>query len=154
MIKSNQLINILTQKHFNFITGIPCSILRDFLIYINETNKIKHIPAVNESEACAIASGYYLSTKKIPIVYMQNSGLGNSVDTMTSLFNKEVYNIPVLLLISWRGQPGGGDQPQHLKMGKIMLKLLEIMDIPYSLLPTNRDNNLYNWQNFKGVIRI
>ena len=90
MIKSNELINLFIQEDLKFITGIPCSIFKDFLNYLNENNdKIKHILATSEGEACAIATGYYLSTKKIPIVYMQNSGLGNSVNPLTSLLDKK-----------------------------------------------------------------
>ncbi len=136
-MKSNRLISIFAKEGLNFITGVPCSIFKDLLIYVNNTNRISHIPATSEGEACAIASGYYLSTKKIPIVYMQNSGLGNSVNPLTSLMDKVVYSIPALLLVSWRGEPGEKDEPQHLKMGKITLKLLNTLDIPYAVLSPN-----------------
>lgn len=145
-----KLINLLIKNDLTFVTGVPCSIFKDFLAYINDTGRINHIPAASEGEACAIASGYYLSTKKIPIVYMQNSGLGNSVDPLTSLLSKTVYGIPALLLISWRGEPGKKDEPQHLKMGKITLKLLKLLDIPYTILS---DSEIKAEKEIKGAKR-
>jgi len=139
MINSKKLLNILVKNDFKFITGIPCSILKDFLNCLNDNrDKIKHIIPTSEEEAMGIAAGYYLATSKIPMVYMQNSGFANSVDGLTSLLNKEVYKIPVLLLISWRGEPGKKDEPQHIKIGKITLKLLKLLGIPYTIL-SNKD---------------
>jgi len=138
MLKSSQLVNLLEKEDLNFITGIPCSIFKYFLAYISKDNKIKNISAASEGEACAIAVGYYLSTKKIPMVYMQNSGLGNSVNPLTSLLNREVYSIPALLLVSWRGESGKKDQIEHIKMGQITLKLLKILDIPYIFLSPDK----------------
>jgi len=139
MINGNQLVNLLTGEGLNFITGIPCSILKDFLFCLSEKERgIEHIIVASEEEAISIGTGYYLATAKIPIVYMQNSGLARSVDVLTSLVNKEVYRIPMLLLISWRGEPGKKDEPQHLKMGKITLKLLKTLSIPYAILSDNK----------------
>jgi len=139
MINGDQLINLFTKEGFEFITGIPCSILKDFLFCLSEKEKmIEHIIPTNEEEAISIAVGYYLATAKIPIVYMQNSGLARSVDVLTSLVNKEVYRIPMLLLISWRGEPGKKDEPQHVKIGRITLKLLETLNIPYTILSKDK----------------
>ncbi|OGZ33189.1 MAG: phosphonopyruvate decarboxylase [Candidatus Portnoybacteria bacterium RBG_13_40_8] len=138
MLKNNELISLLIKKDLTFVTGVPCSIFKDFLIYINDTGKLNHVPATSEGEACAIASGYYLATKKIPMVYMQNSGLGNSINPLTSLLDKAIYGIPALLLISWRGEPGKKDEPQHIKMGRITLKLLKTLSIPFSFLPPDQ----------------
>lgn len=135
MIKSKTLVDLLTKQGFDFITGVPCSILKSFLGFLDENQgRIEHIIATNEKEAIGIAAGYYLATSKISIVYMQNSGLANSVDILTSLMNKEVCSIPALLLVSWRGEPGEEDAPSHIKMGEITLKLLEVLDIPYTIL--------------------
>jgi phosphonopyruvate decarboxylase len=82
----------------------------------------------------ALASGYHLATGKIPLVYMQNSGIGNAVNPLLSLTDGEVYRIPLVLVIGWRGEPGVHDEPQHLKQGRVTLKLLEAMDIPYAVL--------------------
>ena len=139
MIKASQLINLLTKEELNFITGIPCSILKDFLSGLSEKKgQIEHIIATSEEEAMSIGVGYYLATAKIPIVYMQNSGLARSVDVLTSLANKEVYNVPILLLISWRGDPSKKDEPQHLKMGKITPKILKTLNIPYTVLSDSK----------------
>jgi len=135
MITCQQLAKIFKFQGFTFFTGVPCSILKDWLNYLGENREFGHVAATNEGEACAIASGFHLATGKIPIVYMQNSGLGNSVDPLTSLTNKEVYNIPVLLLISWRGEPGREDERQHIKMGSITKALLGTLGIPFAVLP-------------------
>jgi len=134
MIKSAQLVKIFKKNGFGFITGVPCSIFKDFLVYLNQVGKIRHIPATSEGEACALGTGYHLSTGKIPLIYMQNSGLGNAVNPLTSLLDKEVYGIPALLLVSWRGEPGKTDEPEHIKMGKITTKMLALLGIPYLIV--------------------
>lgn len=139
MITCQQLSKIFKSQGLEFFSGVPCSILKDWLNFINESKQFKNIVATCEGEACAIATGYYLATKKIPVVYMQNSGLGNSVDPLTSLLDKEVYSIPALLLISWRGEPGEKDEPQHIKMGKITPKLLKTLGIPFAVLSNNAE---------------
>ena len=112
--------------------------MKDFNAYIIDNVKNnKHIIAANEGASIALAAGNYLATKKIALVYMQNSGLGNAVNPLTSLVNQDVYGIPLLLIIGWRGEPGEKDAPQHTKQGKITLKLLETLDIPYDILPNN-----------------
>ena len=137
MVNCQTLAKIFKSQDFTFLTGVPCSIFKDWLNFLNDNNnQFKNIIATCEGEACAIATGYYLATKEIPVIYMQNSGLGNCVDPLTSLMNKEVYSIPVLLLISWRGEPGKKDEPQHIKMGKITKKLLKTLGIPFIVLST------------------
>ena len=89
----------------------------------------------NEGSAVALAAGYHLATNNIGVVYMQNSGQGNAVNPLTSLADPDVYSIPMLLLIGWRGEPGVSDEPQHVKQGKITLSLLETLGIPYEILP-------------------
>ena len=95
---------------------------------------MKNLVACNECEAIALAAGYHLATNKIGVVYMQNSGLGKTVNPLTSICDPEIYAIPILLLIGWRGEPGEIDAAQHKKMGKITLPLLELLQIPYSVL--------------------
>ena len=120
----------------NFYTGVPDSQLSSFCDYIENEYGIgnKHIIAPNEGNAVALASGYHLSTGKIPLVYMQNSGLGNIVNPVTSLTHELVYSIPMIYLIGWRGEPGVKDEPQHAKQGKITLDLLKLLDIDYMVL--------------------
>ncbi|MCP6719465.1 MAG: phosphonopyruvate decarboxylase [Patescibacteria group bacterium] len=138
MLKPQDLLNVLVENDFKFITGVPCSIFKSFLAVLNDQSKAKHIIAVDEGEALSIATGYHLATSKTPVVYLQNSGLGSILDPLTSLLAKEVYNIPALLLISWRGEPDKDDEPQHLKIGRLTKQFLEILDIPYVVLPNNR----------------
>lgn len=139
MISCQNLAQIFKSNNLTFLTGVPCSILKDLLNYIEEDKDFQYVGATSEAEACAIAVGFYLATNRIPIIYMQNSGLGNSIDPLTSLMNKEMYSIPALLLISWRGEPGISDAPQHSKMGRITTKLLDTLEIPYSVFSSEQD---------------
>ena len=90
-------------------------------------------------EMVALATGYNLGTKKIGLVYLQNSGLGNCINPLTSLTNKEVYSIPLVLLIGWRGFEGKNDEPQHLKQGKILKEQLKILGIKFIILEKKKD---------------
>lgn len=135
-------------EKINFFTGIPDSLLKDFNTCISSRcNSENHVIASNEGSAIALASGYYLSTGKIPMVYMQNSGIGNALNPLVSLADKYVYSIPMLLIIGWRGIPGIKDEPQHLKQGDITTDLLELMDIPYVILSddTAQAVECFNW---------
>ena len=119
------------------ITGIPDSTLKDFCNYIEKEGKDifpYHVVAANEGGAIGIAIGEYLATGKPACVYMQNSGVGNAVNPLSSLAHIDVYGIPMLLMIGWRGEPGTKDEPQHKYMGKITLRLLEVLDISYSVI--------------------
>jgi phosphonopyruvate decarboxylase len=117
---------------FDFFTGVPDSLLKDFCqVLDNNSTSSNHVIAANEGNAVAIAVGHYLATGKPPLVYMQNSGIGNAINPLLSLADGEVYGIPMLVMIGWRGEPGIHDEPQHLKQGRIMSKLLESLEIPY-----------------------
>ena len=139
MIKLENFFNFLKKREINFFTGVPDSILKEFSIYI-EHKKIKHIQATNEGSAVALASGYFLSNKKIPAIYLQNSGLGNAINPLISISHKNVYSIPSLLVIGWRGAPGLKDEPQHSTKGKITKNLLKLSGIKYCIL--NNDKSL------------
>ena len=136
MIKSEEFVDLLSRYEIDFFTGVPDSLLKDFCVYLLKSLGIgrKHIIAPNEGNAVALAAGYYLATGKIGMVYMQNSGLGNAVNPITSLTDPKVYAIPVLYMIGWRGMPGMKDEPQHVKQGEITLTLLELLGIRYVLL--------------------
>lgn len=132
--------NKLKEYDIDFFTGVPDSLLKDLCAYITDnTPKTKHIIAANEGNAIAIAAGYHFGTKKIPLVYLQNSGLGNIVNPITSLINQSVYNIPMLIIVGWRGQPGKKDEPQHITMGKQIEKLLMSLELEYKILPDYDD---------------
>ena len=136
MIAPQALFDLLKANKIGFFTGVPDSLLQSFCAYVTDhTDPSEHIIVANEGGAVALAAGHYLSTGNIPLVYMQNSGQGNAVNPLTSLTDPDVYSIPTLLLIGWRGEPGVKDEPQHVKQGKITLKLLETLGISYSILP-------------------
>lgn len=136
MIKVEEFEELLQENNVNFYTGVPDSQLKAFCDYIEDKYGIsdKHIIAPNEGNAVALATGYHLSTGKYGLVYMQNSGLGNAVNPITSLTDPNVYNIPIVYIIGWRGQPGVKDEPQHVKQGAITTDLLELLDIDYKIL--------------------
>lgn len=138
MLNCEEFYSLLIKNNIDFFAGIPDSLLKDFCAYIiNNTSDEKNIIAANEGNAIALAAGYHLATGKIGLVYMQNSGQGNAINPLTSLVDKEVYGIPVLLLIGWRGEPGKQDEPQHIKQGKITISLLNTLGIPNKILPDN-----------------
>jgi len=118
-------------KDYDFFTGVPDSQLKplcDELIEKYGINK-NHIIAANEGNCTALAAGYYLATGKVPIIYMQNSGIGNVINPVASLMNDQVYAIPCIFIVGWRGEPGIHDEPQHVYQGEVTVKLLEDMDI-------------------------
>ncbi|HPZ09728.1 MAG TPA: phosphonopyruvate decarboxylase [Candidatus Eremiobacteraeota bacterium] len=140
MLNNKTFYNLLIENGITFFTGVPDSLLKDFLAYVTEqTDKDNHIITANEGNAIALAAGYHLATGKIGLVYMQNSGMGNAFNPLTSLVDKEVYSIPVLLLIGWRGEPGKKDEPQHIKQGRITEDLLKVLEIPFTILPDDPD---------------
>lgn len=121
----------------DFYTGVPDSQLKALCNYLMEhygIDKRHHIIAANEGNSVAIAAGYHLATGKIPVVYMQNSGEGNIVNPVVSLLNDNIYAIPEIFIIGWRGEPNVHDEPQHFFQGKITLKLLEDIDVEYFVL--------------------
>lgn len=118
-------------KEFEFFAGVPDSQLKPLCNYLMNTYGIsdKHIIAANEGNAVALAAGYHMATGKIPVVYMQNSGIGNIINPVASLLNDKVYAIPCVFIVGWRGEPGIKDEPQHIYQGEVTIKLLEDMDI-------------------------
>ena len=135
MIAPERLYNFLQQEGISFYTGVPDSLMKNFTGYLQDNcSEDRHIITANEGLAVALASGYYFQTGKMPLVYLQNSGLGNVVNPLTSLADREMYQVPMLLLIGWRGRPGVKDEPQHHKMGRITVKLLEALEVPVYLV--------------------
>jgi len=136
-----ELYNILVNNDIVFFTGVPDSSLKDFCAYVEKVTPYeKHIIAANEGNAIAIAAGYYLGAGKLPLVYMQNSGIGNAANPLLSLCDPEIYSIPMLLMIGWRGEPGLNDAVQHIKDGRILFSLLQAMEIPYEILSSEDDH--------------
>ncbi len=135
MVNPADFFNLLKTQSVGFFTGVPDSLLKDFCAYVDDYGgEQDHLIAVNEGAAVAIAAGHHLATGGVPLVYMQNSGLGNAVNPLVSLADAEVDQIPMLLLVGWRGEPDVKDEPQHIKMGKITTRLLEALEIPYVVL--------------------
>lgn len=128
-MKTEYLIEALQA---DFFTGVPDSLLRPFCDCLMDAYGIDarhHIIAANEGNCVALAAGYHLATGKVPVVYLQNSGEGNIINPVASLLNDNVYAIPMIFVIGWRGEPGVHDEPQHVYQGQVTLKLLEDMDI-------------------------
>ena len=126
----------------DYYTGVPDSQLKALCNYLMDRYGIDphhHVIAANEGNCTALAAGYHLATGRVPVVYMQNSGEGNIINPLASLTDQEVYNIPVLLLIGWRGRPGVHDEPQHVKQGKITTGLLNVMGVNYEVLAKDED---------------
>ena len=138
MIQPKAFIDALAQGGVDFFAGVPDSLLKNLCAYItNNVTREKNIIAANEGNAVGLAAGYHLATGKVGCVYMQNSGEGNIVNPLLSLVDEDVYHIPMLLVIGWRGEPGVHDEPQHKKQGKVTLSLLEAMGVPYAVLDEN-----------------
>ena len=139
MVKINSLINILKKNNSDFFTGVPDSVLKEFSYYLQSKKKIKHIIAVNEGAAVSIGIGYYLSSKKVPTIYMQNSGLSNALNPLISIAHKKVYSIPLILVIGWRGSPRVKDEPQHNVKGQITEQILKLLNIKYTIIRSTKD---------------
>ncbi len=135
MISPAFFVEKLRSLDIDFYAGVPDSLLKNICAYISDNIDDRHkIITANEGGAVGLAAGYHLATGRIPVVYMQNSGEGNIINPLASLIDRDVYRIPVLLLIGWRGKPGVHDEPQHVKQGKVTLSLLDTMGVPYLVL--------------------
>lgn len=131
MIKPQKFYECLIKNEIDFFTGVPDSLLKNICAYISDHSTKNHIIAANEGNAIAIAMGYHMASEKIPMVYMQNSGLGNTINPLLSLADEAVYSIPMILMIGWRGKPGISDEPQHIKQGRIHNSLIDALEIPH-----------------------
>lgn len=140
MIRPEFFIEALREKDIDCFAGVPDSLLKNICAYITDHFDAAHnIIAANEGAAVGLAAGHYLATGQPACVYMQNSGEGNIINPLASLTDQEVYNIPVLLLIGWRGRPGVHDEPQHVKQGKVTTGLLNMMGVNYEVLSKEED---------------
>ncbi|MFT7579861.1 MAG: phosphonopyruvate decarboxylase [Myxococcota bacterium] len=138
MLDCRAFYEAMTEQGFDFYAGVPDSLLKDFCAYLTDyTAADRHIITANEGSAIALAAGHFLATGKPGVVYMQNSGLGNTVNPLTSLADPACYGIPMLLVIGWRGEPGKKDEPQHVKMGAVTRELLDAVGVAYTVLPDN-----------------
>lgn len=135
MIDPHLFVERLAFYGMSFFVGVPDSLLKNFCAYIQDNSTShNHIITANEGNAIGMAAGHYMGTGVPAVVYLQNSGLGNTINPLTSLADKEVYKIPMLLIIGWRGEPNVKDEPQHIKQGRITPKQLDLLEIPYQVV--------------------
>jgi phosphonopyruvate decarboxylase len=140
MLSPEKLVRWLAENGVTFATGIPDSVLGGLCWELmKETSGINHVIACNEAAAVATAIGWHIGTNSIPLVYLQNSGLGSAVNPLASLAAGEVFHVPVLLLIGWRGKPGRLDEPQHRLMGSATVPILNCLGIPVDELPPDEE---------------
>ncbi|MBR2812625.1 MAG: phosphonopyruvate decarboxylase [Solobacterium sp.] len=141
MLDQKLVFEALKENGIIFYTGVPDSYLNGFCNYALNNYPGRNIIAANEGNAVGIASGHYFASKEIPLVYMQNSGMGNTINPLASLVDKEVYAVPMILLIGWRGQGNTEpNHPQHHLQGEITTGLLDVMHIPYTVLEDDNDH--------------
>jgi len=135
VIQPSALYSALVRHGFTFYTGVPDSLLRDFCAFVTDhAPPTQHVINAHEGLALSLAAGYHLATGDVAVVYLQNSGLGNLVNPLLSLTHREVYAIPALLLIGWRGEPGVRDEPQHVVQGRLTPDLLHTLAVDYRVL--------------------
>ncbi|OUW73502.1 MAG: phosphonopyruvate decarboxylase [Pelagibacteraceae bacterium TMED216] len=155
MIEVKKFFNFLNRKKIDFFTGVPDSVLKDTKNYFENKKTKNHLVVANEGLAVATCIGYYLSSKRIPCMYMQNSGLGNAINPLSSIAHPNVYSIPMLILIGWRGANNEKDEPQHKVKGKITKKILQLLGIKYCVISKTRDliklGKLINYSKKKNV---
>lgn len=139
----------------DFYTGVPDSQLKAICNYLMNEYGIDprhHLIAANEGNCVGLAAGYHMATGKIPVVYLQNSGEGNIINPVASLLNDNVYAIPCVFIIGWRGEPNVHDEPQHIYQGRITLDLLDDLDIEYFVVDRNTEvreieSQMNGWRN-------
>ncbi len=139
MIDPNDFLTALKRAGVDFACGVPDSLLKEFLLALQSSNLIEHHIVANEGAAVALAAGHQMASGKLPLIYMQNSGLGNAVSPLMSLAHKRVYAIPMLLMIGHRGEAGKHDEPQHLAMGEVTVPILADMGI--DIFSLNQDSD-------------
>ncbi len=135
MIEAPEFIEGSRQHGFGLWTGVPCSFLTPLIDCAIEHPSLRWVGAANEGEAVAIAAGWALGGQ-LGVAIMQNSGLGNAVSPLSSLTH--TLRIPVLLIVTLRGDPDLRDEPQHALMGSITERMLELLQIPWEAFPTER----------------
>lgn len=129
-ISPKAFFDSLSERGVNFLTGVPDSLLKEFCAFVDAALPPEnHVIAANEGSAVGLAAGHHLATGTVPVIYLQNSGLGNAVNPLLSLADPEVYGMPMVVVIGWRGEPGVKDEPQHELMGQITSRLLALAGV-------------------------
>lgn len=137
MIQADDFLSSVRSRGYDLWTGVPCSILTPVIDSLISRQDMTYVSASSEGEAIGIAMGAYLAGRK-PVLFCQNSGLGNMVNPLTSLCHP--FRVPMLMIVTHRGEPGVYDEPQHLYMGSITEPLLEVLGIPFSHFPVKRED--------------
>jgi len=138
MISSQKFIEQLQADGFGFFTGVPCSLLSGLFAVLENQSDVPYIPAVREDAGVGLCAGAYLGGK-LPVLLMQNSGIGYCLNAFTSL--NLIYKLPVLVIMSWRGY-GGNDAPEHIVMGDINEKILETAGLPHAVLTADNERDV------------
>lgn len=137
-MRASKLLERLEKMGIQTITGVPDSTLKQFCDGVQTyRGKLQHYVTANEGAAVGLAIGTYLATARPACVYMQNSGIGNAVNPLASLANRDVYGVPMLFIVGWRGEPGVKDEPQHVFQGKITCELFDTLSVPYRVIDQN-----------------
>lgn len=153
MLRCEDFFKLCKKYDFEFFAGVPDSTFKSWMSFLEKNNdKLTNISTVNECEATAVCTGYHLSTGKIGVLYMQNSGFGKTINPLTSICDPAVYSIPILMMIGWRGEPGKKDAYQHHKMGPMTLPLLDILEIPYEIISDDIDELDETMKNAKELM--
>ena len=135
MIDTDRFYDALVAERLDFFCGVPDSLLAQLCNCVfDRAPRERNVICANEGNAVGVACGWHLATGRAAVVYLQNSGEGNAVNPLLSIADPDVYGIPMLLVIGWRGEPGVPDEPQHAKQGKVTLGLLEAMGVPFEVL--------------------
>jgi phosphonopyruvate decarboxylase len=145
MIEARHFVEAARTRGFDWYAGVPCSYLTPFINYVLQDVSLHYVSMANEGDAVALIAGVTLGggnsgaagRPRRGIAMMQNSGLGNAVSPLTSL--TWTFRLPQLLIVTWRGQPGVADEPQHALMGPITPTVLDTLEIPWELFPTEAD---------------
>jgi phosphonopyruvate decarboxylase len=151
VIRPADFYEALRANGFTFFTGVPDSLLKDLCAYITDhAGPRDHVINANEGAAVALAAGYHLATGRPPVVYLQNSGVGNAVNPLLSLADPAVYRIPILFVIGWRGEPGVADEPQHVTQGAVMEELLTAIGLEWDVVDAEKTDMAHLVSDVRG----
>lgn len=154
MINPGNYLDSLNTSGVNFFAGVPDSLLKEFCACVSQKyDQDAHLITANEGAAIGLGIGYFLGTGHVPMIYLQNSGLGNIINPVLSLASEHVYGIPMLIMVGWRGEPGVKDEPQHVHQGRVMIDSLASMDLPHVILSLDENEAIEQTQNALALAR-
>ncbi len=143
MIDTKPFFQLIKDAEINFVSGVPDSLtatlISELELYAQENRSLKLVPAANEGLAVSMSIGSFLANGRPGIVYMQNSGLGNAINPLLSLVHYSVFDVPLIMLIGWRGEPSFSDEPQHIAQGNLTLNFLDAIEANYMVVRNNDD---------------